>query len=47
MINFVAYVFSKLQTVKGMTRKTSIKPRFIAPFYGPDVKESQTLVKSR
>ena len=42
----VAYVVSKLQTVKVMVRQISEWPRFIAPFYGQHVKGSQTLVKS-
>ena len=43
---FLAYAFSKLQTVKCMVRQISKKRRFIAPFYCQHIKWPQTLGKS-
>ena len=45
-LSLVAYVFSKLQTVKDMVRQMSKYPRLLAAFSGQDVKGSLRLVKS-
>ena len=45
-MNLVAYVFYKLQIVKGKIRQMSKWPRFIIPFHGQQVKGSQKLVES-
>ena len=44
-MTFVAYVFSKLQTVKDMARRMFRYSLFRTPFYNQHVKASQTLVK--
>ena len=44
-MNLVAYVFYKLQIVKGNIRQISKWPRFIIPFHGQHVKGSQKLVE--
>ena len=42
-MNFVVYVFSKLQTVKGVVTQMSNETRLRASFYGKETKTSQTL----
>ena len=45
-MTLVAYVFSKLQTVKCMVRQRSKEHRFMAPSYCQHVEWSQELAKS-
>ena len=45
-MNFIAYMFWKIQTAKDVVRQLSKRPLFRTPFNSQHVKGTETLVKS-